>query len=148
MTLAAWSQVPTHVLIVELTDGTSAKYALTDKPVISHKGNDVQITSNLLSATYSIDAVKKYRFEVGEVTGIEAAEAMEMFAVEYTDGETVRISGAGKNPRVSVFSMDARKVSAEVSDNEGQIAVSLTNLPSGVYIVNVNGKQSFKVVRK
>ncbi len=148
ITLTAWSQEMAHVLIVELRDGTSAKFALTDKPVISHSGNDVLIKSDWLSATYSIDAVRKYRFKEQDITGIEAAEAEEQFTVVYTDGETVRIGGAGDKTRASVFAIDGRKVAAEVGNDGNMLSVSLINLPSGVYIVNVNGKQSFKVVRK
>ncbi len=151
LTLSAWSQdMQGHVLLMELKDGAVHRFVLLHKPVLTHVDSRiVQINSDVITASYAIEDIKKYRFEVQDLTAIDdVLEETERFTVVYTDGETVRIGGVSDSDAISVYSVDGRKVSADVSRDGSQAAVSLVSLPHGVYVVNVNGKQSFKVVRK
>ena len=124
------------LLIMELSNGNKEVYALSDKPVVTFKGNNLSIESDKISTTYSINSIKKYYFEKGNSTEIETPSLEDSdFSFRYVDGNTIQISGANTAEVYNLSGMNVRE-----SKGNGQIEISLENLPSGIYIIKTNNK--------
>lgn len=155
MSMTIWAQDMTNVLIVELRDGNAAKFSLLNKPKISIE--DMQIVVQFMNAdgeyndksfTCSIEQFRKYYFIEEVATGIEdVKENDSKIGITYNDNQSVTISGLNGTDKLHLYSIDGRKI-ADIRPNDTQANISITELPAGIYVVNINSKQSFKIVKR
>ncbi|MDO4160400.1 MAG: hypothetical protein Q4D41_08090 [Prevotellaceae bacterium] len=124
-----------HALKVSFTDGSSATYALSEKPKVSFSGQDMTITSSDASTSYPRSEIVKITFEeittsitdVNDANNITYSFNNDIFEAEGTE--------------ISVYSTSGSLVT------KGSDMVSLRSLQSGVYVVRA-GKQSIKIRKK
>ena len=58
------------------------------------------------------------------------------------------INGVGGADKVRLYTLDGRYVITESSMNGNVLSVSLDNLTPGTYILNIDDKQSFKLLKR
>ena len=64
-----------------------------------------------------------------------------------TSAGVARVSGLQSSDRLQVFGLDGKSVSAVVSRNDGEATIDLTQQPRGIYIVSVNLRFTFKLMK-
>ena len=95
-----------------------------------------------------INNIKKYYFIEEDATAINDAKTdKQEVKVTYIDGQNVVISGLANTDKPALYSIDGRKISNIPSDG-AQARICLSELSDGVYVVNINSKQSFKIVKR
>lgn len=112
-------------LFITFNDGSKAEFAMADNPSISWADGTMKVVAGTTTVSYDLWRVKQFTF--GTTTGIHA-----------TDGSSLRVKADG----VSVYTMDGKAVSVPVLNGEA----SLSSLPKGTYIVNINGN-IFKILK-
>jgi hypothetical protein len=146
----------THVLVVEQKDGWSTKFSLLKQPTIFVDDSEIRITTDDSfedSETISyfacpINNIKKYYFIEEDATAINDAKTdKQEVKVTYTDGQNVIVSGLAATDRLGLYALDGRKITAIVSEG-GLANISLADLSAGVYVVNINSKHSFKIMKR
>lgn len=155
MSMAAWAQEMTYVLVISQKDGTTTTFTLDQNPVIKFVGDDIQIYTDESykggEVTYfscHLDELNISHYAENDVTAIEDAKADKAgVKVSYTDGQNVVVSGLAETDKLSLYALDGRKVEDFASEG-GQANISLAKLPAGVYVVNINSKQSFKIMKR
>lgn len=156
MSMAAWAQEMTYVLVVELKDGNATKFSLLNQPTISAEGNEIRITTDdsfkengdISYFACPINNIKKYYFIEEDATAINDAKTdKQEVKVTYIDGQNVVISGLANTDKPALYSIDGRKISNIPSDG-AQARICLSELSDGVYVVNINSKQSFKIMKR
>lgn len=155
MSMAAWAQEMTYVLVISQKDGTTTTFTLDQNPVIKFVGDDIQIYTDESykggEVTYfscHLDELNISHYAENDVTAIEDAKADKAgVKVTYTDGQNVVVSGLAETDRLSLYALDGRKVEDFASEG-GQANISLAKLSAGVYVVNINSKQSFKIMKR
>jgi len=153
-TFTAWSQEEYTTLVVEMNDGTSVNYMLSQKPKISLKQNDVVIDFNMnndygLSATYGQSDVKTFYFKEFDPVSIKDNELLQNdLRVTHLDGQTVRISGTEKNDHVAIYTLDGRIMQSNITFADNETVINIAALEKGIYIIKVSDKQTFKVLKR
>lgn len=122
-----------HTLRLDLKDGTSKLFNLSDKPVVSFDGADLVIATATVSATHDRSEVQSISFE--DAAGVNDAVADE--TVYSYDGHTFSCPGH----TIAVYDINGIKVAV------GDDSVSLEGLSPNVYIITANN-QSFKILKK
>lgn len=123
-----------YALKVNLSQGTSATYILSDKPVITYSVNDVIIKSQGIEDSYLLSDVKSFTFTENGTSGIESV----------TDNVTYEFHDnvfTCEGHKIRVYNLSGRKVAS------GSNSVSLESLDRGIYIVNT-GNRAIKVMKK
>lgn len=123
-----------YALKVNLRQGSSATYILSDKPVITYSGNDVIIKSQGIEDSYLLSDVKSFTFTENGTSGIESV----------TDNVTYEFHDnvfTCEGQVITVYNLSGRKVAS------GSNSVSLESLDRGIYIVNT-GNRAIKVMKK
>ena len=153
MCLVAFSLVPVPMLAestataltVHIKDGSEVTFLLSEQPAVTFSDGYLLITSSDAEMSYPLSDVVKFTFkDADETTGIDNTSVGEAsFAF---DGGSVVVSGlkAGSNARV--FATDGTTLHSEEVSGDSW-SYSLSSLPSGVYIVSINGK-TFKIAKK
>lgn len=140
-----------YVMRVTMTDGSVKSFLLTDRPVVSVDEKTVDISSNTISASYKASDIKDYTFVDGSKTVIEDTPADELtqnLTVKCLDGVHVSVRGVDTPVRVQVFSIAGAKVQADLSQVSDGVDIDLSQLAPGVYVIDINGKDSFKIQKR
>lgn len=125
-----------------LDDGTITVYALSEKPVLSFSDGKMNIATSSLSTSYPLADIKLYKF-IEVPVGIQSPTNEEQQPVQVLhDGSDIVIKGL----HGSAVLYDA--AGHQLAKAAGQPArFTLSGLPAGVYILNMNG-QTIKLVKQ
>lgn len=129
-----------------LTSGQEEHYLLADTPEITLSGDDLVIASDQAQATHPRAEVDHISFTKGPKSSLDLTAAPAQYAVSYL-GSALIISG--KDLTSSTACSTAGQVMATAqADTQGTIALDLTGLAAGVYVVTVEGHPSIKIFKK
>lgn len=140
MSLALCALAEDFNLYIINSASEKTSYAVSDLQKITFDSGMVVITaSDGTSTSVNISDISQMYFNTETA---DAINALEQAAIRF-DGQT--ISFTGQATKVSVYQPSGALV-ASGSDLQGS-SISLAELPSGVYLVNIDGK-GFKVIKR
>ena len=133
---------PRQALVLKFADATTANFFLVDKPTIGFADGKLIVTATELTADYDQSAVAEFYFDTIAPTAIAGVKGA--FGFAYTDG-VVRVSGS-KASVATLYAADGTLVESR-GVQDGAVELNLTNLKSGVYVLNLENEHSFKIVK-
>lgn len=124
-------------LVVWHKDGSKVMFSLAEQPKVTY-GDSLVTIQAATTVEYAFQAIQKMTFESEEVLGIQNLKSDA--SVPFTsDGQTVTILPSNRELSVRVVSLNGIIVKAlTVKPGERQ-QFSFRGLPTGVYLMNVNG---------
>lgn len=125
-------------LVLWLSDGTKTDIEVSQLPQIKFENDKVIITSSVLNMEYKAEEVLRFTYK-GEETAISPFQ--DEAGVSQENGRLV-FHGISSANQVSVFSTNGTRIPVSLSKNGGFYSLSLSTIPTGVYILKVNGKTS------
>ena len=129
-------------LVLWHADGTTTDVELYLKPRIEFIGDKVCISSDSLKMEYSKTDILRFTFK-GEGTGITAPQSEANYNQE---GDRLVFHGINAADKVAVYTANGVRVPVRLTTTSDGFSLPLSSIPSGVYILSVNGKTS-KFVR-
>lgn len=169
--IATWAAGEHSTLVVELKDGSTLNYMLTQDPRVTLKHDTLVISVHEVSypdpanptpesgamspdatiLTYLVGSVKNFRFKMYDPsTGIKGVKEDDKSIVwiKQMDGQTLTISGTEADDRINIYTVDGRMVQGALSSDEGETILSIGSLEKGIYIIQVSNKISFKILKQ
>ena len=143
--LSAMADEPKVQLVVWAKDGTRVAYALAEKPKITFTETDLVITDNGVEVNYTLESMARFTYEDNTSMAITNLQTDE--STFKLDGESLLFPALKANSTVSVYYLNGTLVFKKTVRQNGEYAFPLSNLESGVYMVNVNGL-TYKIVKK
>ena len=141
-------------LFVHLKDGSIVQFTLpVQKPVVSFTRGMMKVAFQENGdedyVSFERDQVENLTIGTTDATAIEDVKSDECQRISFnlTSAGVVRVGGLQPSDRLQVFSIDGKSVSAVMSRNDGEATVDLTQQPRGIYIVSVNQRFSFKLMK-
>lgn len=137
----AWAQ---NAIVVCQKDGTVAKFAFTEKPVVTYSAGELVMTTNKTSVQYPMNRLLKIYFDVAEVPDGIDVEVTQPEDVQFTfrDGVLV-VSGGEAGAIVNLYRLDGVSAGQFRLDGNGTVTIPTGSLGKGVYIVKTK-QVSFK----
>ena len=138
-------------LVLTETNGTKTEFALDSYPVVTIEANDLVITCEGKKLSTALTGVQNYHFTEKKVT-----TSISSVPTNDPKGETTtpsfsfsnaEVSGLKAGARVAIYNLNGTQISSVTADDEGRIALDLSSLPKGVYILRTPTK-SFKFMNK
>lgn len=122
------------VLQIWQTDGQVMSINLADEPKTTYTDGNLVITTTKTTITYPLEEVKKYTYM--STNGITQPEGLT--ARFSQDGESITFSGLERDTEISVYSTAGQIVQKVKANGKDKTTVSVSDLPTGVYVVKVN----------
>lgn len=120
-------------LIITFSDNTTQTFVLSSSPQISMANDKMTVTTNSTTAEYDLYKVKTFTFSgTTDIQNIEDKTSIR------TEGDKIIIPEV--NARIRIFAIDGKSISITPIQINGQTIISLYTLPTGIYIININGK--------
>lgn len=133
-------------------DGTIVTYLLSRRPKIIFSDEYLNITTNSIETAYPSSDIAKLTYKDEENSEEEEDEesGIDNILIDETsfniEGGVIMLSGFSEGSTARVYTLGGLMVQS-VQMESGCCAIPLASLPSGVYVINVNGK-SFKIAKK
>lgn len=145
ISIMAVADEPIDNLVVWAKDGTKVAYALAEKPKVTFTETDLVITSNGIEVNYVLENMARFTYEKSSSTRITNLENGETsFKL---DGELLLFPSLKANSTIAIYSTNGTLVFKQTVRQNGEYAFSVSNLNTGVYIVNVNDL-SYKIIKR
>jgi len=127
-----------QTLVLHHSDGTSTDVELYLTPRIQFQKNKVLITSTVLDMEFPKENVLCFTYK-GNATGILTPQADESFSRE---NEQLIFHGIKQADKVAVYNVKGIRVPIRLSRSGDDVSPPLFSIPSGVYVLSVNGRTS------
>ena len=125
-------------LVLHHADGTTTDVALFTQPRVTFTDGKLLVASPLLTMEYPAEQVLRFTYK-GEGTGVALPHNEADYAQK--DGQLV-FSGLSAADRVAVYTTSGIRVPIRLVSLGNSLALPLSSIPQGVYILSVNGKTS------
>lgn len=120
-------------------------------PVITIEGNNLVITHNGNQLTTALTGVQDYHFIEKKVTtsisSVPSNDPKNTSNTPQFSFSNAEVSGLKAGARVAIYNLNGTQISSVTADGEGRVALDLSSLPKGVYILRTPTK-SFKFMNK
>ena len=130
-----------RTLVLWHADGTTTDVALSNMPKVEFTGDKVRITSYILDMEYPRTDIIRFTYKDDAIiqVGIDQTPQSPDFTRE---GDRLVFHGVRSTDKVAVYTTDGKRVPVNLSESTEGVTLSLSSIPRGVYILNVNGKSS------
>ena len=138
----------TKILVVSLKTNTTVEFILSESPTVKFLKDSIKIASTTLSGQYAYDNVRNLHFEEKDLTGIQGTQVSEnTLRIIYAGTNKYVIAGLKTNDNVRLFNLSGQVLKTPEAQ-DGAVTISLQDLATGAYIINVAGKHAVKVTQK
>ena len=130
----------TQVLVLHHADKTMTEVELYTQPKITFEGNQMVIASSVLNLSFQVGDVVRFSYR-DKSTAVKQPDA------DYTQQNGMMIFNGIKDvSKIAVYKSDGTRVPVHFCSYDRHLAFSLSSLPTGIYILSINGKTA-KIVR-
>lgn len=140
------SKADNRVLQIWQTDGQIMTISLNEEPRTTYSDGNLIITTTRTTITYPLEQVWKYTYvldgSISEGDGVPDG----IKSILSDDGETLTFKGLKKNTEIQLYSTSGQLL-RKFKANSNQVAVSISQLPTGVYIVKANNA-TYKITKR
>ena len=136
-----------HALIISFHDGDPVEVILADKPCATFVGDELWVESDNFYAAYKRSAIAGFHFGWATTTS-HGMHAERLVQIIYTDNDRVELRGIAPTSMVGVCGLDGRRLSTSLIPTSEGIIIDLTAYPAGIYLININNTQTFKLPKQ
>lgn len=131
-------------LVIWSTNGTKVAYALNEKPKVTFEQENLVITVGGVEINYDIVNLARFTYVASDNTAIRDLKTDK--SIFNFDGEQLIFPDLKTDDIVSIYTVGGSLVLRKELSEDGEYGLSLSNLASGTYMVEVNGL-TYKIVK-
>ena len=121
-----------NAIVIYQRDGHVAKFAFSQKPVITYADNNLVLTTTQTSVQYPLYQLKKIDFGVADALDVEEIKVDTKFSFR---GDMLYVSGGEPGSLVLIYNLKGMMVGQYRIDDSGQATVPVQGMKNEVYIV-------------
>ena len=138
------AQSTTVALVVTTIDGEEQTHFLSDASRLYFENGETLVINDGADATISYELAKIRKIVCSEVTGTQESSLTQIQLLPNPSRDRFIIQNLSDNSIARVYSIDGRLVKT-FQASEG-LSVDITDLTSGMYLLNING-QTLKLMK-
>lgn len=125
-------------LVLWHSNGSTTEIELFNQPLVQFEGDKVLVTSPVINIEYDKKDITRFTYKDID-TRISTPENKP--SIEQKDGKII-FHDITSTDKVTIYKADGVRVPAQLYFSGGNATLPLSQLPSGVYLFNVNGRTS------
>lgn len=135
-------------LVIETMEGTKFEISLQKKPKVQLDDDKFVITCGKEITGYTYGEIRKFFFKLSGNLDVKPSADDRIIRVTFVDNTTVTISGIDNPEVIRLYTLDGSPATPRVEVNDAIVTVSLSTLDAGIYILNIDNKQTFKLMKR
>lgn len=131
-----------QTLVVNKTDGTTIPSLLSGLRLMFSDGT-ISLTNSLGTVQYGMSDVTKFTFtsSSSSITNVIAPN-LQLTVYPNPAREYIVLSGLERQAQIQIFRLDGILMKSLKNDDSSEQTLTITDLPSGIYLVKSNGEIS------
>ena len=121
-------------ILVTMVDGSTATISFDENPVIKLQPEKLIVKTDVATTEFDRSAVARFNY-VTDLSGVEVIEKNDVEVVN--KGGVLSFANLPTDSEIKLYSVDGKLLKNVIAT--GSYTLELTNLSTGVYILNVNG---------
>ena len=138
LTLLGVSTAKSQTLVLWHANGTTTDVELYTQPQVKFENDKVLITSTVLDMEYPKQDVLRFTYK-GSASGINNTKTKAN--VSQQNGQLV-FHGIKSSDQVAIYTANGIRIPARLQRSGSSATLPLSAIPSGVYLLSVNGRTS------
>lgn len=122
-------------LIIWMDAGGQFSFLFSDKPKITHDGENIVVTSNGPSMQCPAEQVWKFTLDAEKISGIEDETLKDVPTMRIV-GDVVMFTGCRPGSEVRMFNVSGQSLAMECADADGALQINISHLPHGIYVIS------------
>lgn len=122
-------------LVIWQKDGSKVSYNLDEQPKTTFTTEDLVITTTTTSISYPLAKIQRYTYEGGTLSVRDVKQ--DGISLSH-DGDLIIVKGLASGKSVTVHRVDGVQLLTKRSDGSDSLTLSLSSLPSGVYVIKAD----------
>ena len=138
------STAKSQTLVIWQKDGSKVYYSLDEQPKTTFTIEDLVITTSTKTINYPLSQIQRYTYEGGSLS----VHDVEVKGVNVTQHEDeIIVDGLPVGKSANIFAVDGKLLLSKRSDGTNRLTISLSKLPSGVYIIKAESV-TYKITKR
>lgn len=142
-TLHAADEVET--LIILMKNGSENAFFLKDKPKVTFEGTSLKVSAATGDVSFALADVMRFTYAKKSTSGI--SEQVENPTGVSFEGDVLVISQLKANTTASIYALDGKLIRQLKPQRAGTYRISLSELPSGLYLVKADNV-TYKITKR
>ena len=142
-TLHAADEVET--LIILMKNGSENAFFLKDKPKVTFEGTSLKVSAATGDVSFALADVMRFTYAKKSTSGI--SEQVENPTGVSFEGDVLVISHLKANTTASIYALDGKLIRQLKPQRAGTYRISLSELPSGLYLVKADNV-TYKITKR
>ena len=142
-TLHAADEVET--LIILMKNGSENAFFLKDKPKVTFEGTSLKVSAATGDVSFALADVMRFTYAKKSTSGI--SEQVENPTGVSFEGDVIVISQLKANTTASIYALDGKLIRQLKPQRAGTYRISLSELPSGLYLVKADNV-TYKITKR
>ena len=144
LTLLSSITAKSQTLVIWQKDGSKVSYNLDEQPKTTFTTEYLVITTTTKTINYPLSQILRFTYEGGSLS----VHDVEVKGINVTQQEDdIIVDGLPVGKSATVFSVDGKQLLSKRSDCSNRLTLSLSKLPSGVYIVKAESV-TYKITKR
>lgn len=136
-----------YALVIDFADGAELTLALSRLPVLTFDDGRLRVTVEGHKSEFELSDVLRFHFR-NESSDIRTLENDDDLAVGWRGDDLIVISNIAPDAEILLYAVDGTVYSNRAIACGDHIEVSLSSLPKGIYLLNINNQRTLKIYRK
>ena len=133
------SQPKFETLVLWHANGKTTEISLSKKPRVTFSADKVLVKGSGINFEYSANDIIKFTYKKEDVVNdIDAPNNEVNF---FRDEEHIVFNGIKSTDEVALYKLNGSRIPVQlIHSDDNKVTLSLSGIPSGIYILKVNGK--------
>lgn len=131
-------KVQAQTLVLWHADGSTTDVELFTQPNVQFKNDKVLVTSSVINLEYDKQNVVRFTYK-GKNTGITSPSIDSDYSRE--DGRVV-FHNIKSTDKIALYNTNGIRIPVRLTVQGSSAILSLSSVPSGIYLLNINGRTS------
>ena len=139
LTFVGIHSVKAQTLVLHHADGTTTDVQLLTQPRVTFENDKLLITSTVLNMEYPKEDILRFTYKGKTTTGIAIPKA----ETEYSRvGDQLVFRNISTDAQIPIYTVSGIRVPVTISRSANTATLPLSALPSGTFLLSINGKTS------
>ena len=136
-----------YLLVIDFSDGSNISFALAKQPVLTFADNRLCVSVEGQKSEFELSDVLNFHFKE-DPSDIRSPRVDNNYTISWHRDDLIVISNVSSDAVIRLYGIDGALYPNGVNVNGDRVEISLSALPKGNYLININNSRTLKICRK
>lgn len=145
--VSCWMWANDYLMVIDFTDGSEVSIGLSKHPMLTFADQRLCVSVEGEMSEYELADVVNFHFTEAPAS-IHALREEEDFRMVWQSDDLIVVFHTSPEARVLLYGVDGTFYPNRVNVQGNRFEISLSELPKGIYLLNINSNRTLRINRK